>query len=607
MDYSFVSDPNGSFSTEAGRLSAPWKHVAPNSAAFGSPSMKEGLPPARLWNGAAGMSRFNAGVSPFALWMPWVDWSLQLASSPAAQAGMAADAASHMVRMGGAALGNETIAPEPGDHRFASPDWQRTPFHFFEQSFLLAQEWLDRTTTVLPGVSPASERMVNFAAHQWLDTFAPSNLPWLNPEVLAATWRESGYNLAQGFQNYLDDMAQRGGALAAGSTPDPFVPGKDVAVTPGKVVFRNDLIELLQYEPATQKVRAEPILIVPAWIMKYYVLDLSPHNSLIRYLTEQGHTVFCISWRNPGAEMRDVPFDAYRSEGLMAALDAVGTICPDTKVHACGYCLGGTLLTIAAAAMAREGDERLASVTLLAAQTDFAEPGELQLFTTEAQIASLEDMMAAKGYLDGAQMGSAFQLLRSRDLYWSRMIKTYWLGRRDQPNDLMAWNADATRMPARMHSEYLRAMYLRNDLAEGRYRVDGEAVSLAAIEVPFFVVSTETDHVAPWRSVYKIHALNPGEVTFALTSGGHNAGIVSEPGHQRRHFRVATRAATDPSLAPEAWLAGAQVQDGSWWPVWADWLAARSKRRQRPPPTIGASDHGLPTLGDAPGSYVLEH
>jgi polyhydroxyalkanoate synthase len=377
------------------------------------------------------------------------------------------------------------------DKRFKDPAWLTAPFCFYQQGYAVLGAWGEAAALANPWITPDSAATAAFATHQWLDFFSPTNSPWTNPQVLEATQKQGGENLVRGFQNYLADLQQLSVSAPAGVSG--FVPGKDVAVTAGKVVFRNDLIELIQYEPTTAKVRAEPILIVPAWIMKYYILDLSPHNSLISYLTEQGHTVFCISWRNPGEEMRDLPFDAYRNEGLMAALDQVSVICGGEKVHACGYCLGGTLLAVTAATMARDKDNRLASLTLLAAQTDFSEPGEIEVFVSEDQIASLEQGMAGKGYLDGQQMGAAFALLRSRDLIWDRFIRNYWIGERDRPNDLMAWNSDTTRMPARMHSEYLRAMFLRNDLAEGRHAVEGAPVSLGDIRAPLFVVSTETD------------------------------------------------------------------------------------------------------------------
>jgi polyhydroxyalkanoate synthase subunit PhaC len=383
-----------------------------------------------------------------------------------------------------------------------------------------------------------------------------------------------------------------------------FVVGRDVAVTPGQVVFRNELMELIQYAPATPRTRPEPLLIVPAWIMKYYILDLAPHHSLIRYLVGRGFTVFCISWRNPGAEMAQTGFDDYRRLGPMAALDVIGSICGGARIHTLGYCLGGTLLSVTAAAMARDRDGRLASFGLLAAQTDFSEPGELGIFIDETQLDQLDAIMKRQGYLDARQMAGAFNMLHARDLIWSRMIKTYLLGETEHPNDLMAWNADATRMPYRMHSHYLRALFLHNDLAEGRFGAAGGKVSLATIAAPIFVVGTEEDHVSPWRSVFKIHRLNRGDVTFLLVSGGHNGGIVSEPGHKHRSYRIGHRPRGAAAPAPEVFLATAAQHKGSWWPAYADWLDARSGPLA-PNLDMGASK--FPPLCPAPGTYVLAH
>jgi polyhydroxyalkanoate synthase len=412
-------------------------------------------------------------------------------------------------------------------------------------------------------------------------------------------------NLWQGAYNWWADAVR----IAAGRRPESeqrFAVGKNLALTPGRVVFRNDLIELLQYSPTTPEVWAEPVLIVPSWIMKYYILDLQPANSLVKYLVDRGHTVFIVSWKNPDAGDRDLGMDNYLKSGVLAALDAVRRIVPDRRIHAAGYCLGGTLLSIAAAVLARSGgDAPIGTMTLLAAETDFEEPGELGLFIDESQIAYLEDLMWEQGYLDGKQMAGAFRLLNSKDLVWSRMVQKYLMGEREPVMDLMAWNADATRMPYRMHTEYLRSLYLNNDLAEGRYTVDGKPVALSDIRAPLFVIGTERDHVSPWRSVYKINLIADTEITFVLTSGGHNVGIVNPPATSKRHYRVATRPETAKYVDPDTWFAATPVKEGSWWPEWCDWLVAHSSARVAPPP-FGAPERGLPPLEAAPGRYVLQ-
>jgi len=547
--------------------------------------------------------RLTRGLSPIALSLAYLDWAMHLANAPARQSMLRVLALKQFARSVAAAFGQEEIAPAPNDSCFADPAWQTQPFRFFYQSFLLAEEWWRAAVEKQDGVAKENQRIVEFSTRQIVDVFSPSNVPWLNPEVIQTTIRSGGLNLLIGTANFLEDWH----TFITGQPQvqrSEFAVGKNLAITPGKVVARTRLMELIQYSPATKEVRPEPVLIVPAWIMKYYILDLSPHNSLIRYLVEQGFTVFAISWRNPGPELADVSMEDYRLEGVMAALDAVQSITKQSRIHACGYCLGGTLLSIAAAAMCRDGDDRLASVTLLAAQTDFTEAGELQIFITEDQVAFLSDLMQWQGYLESGQMAGAFQLLRSNDLIWSRSIRNYMLGQRDHPNDLMFWNADGTRMPARMHTEYLTRLYLNNDLAEGRFPAGGKPVSLNDMKLPLFVVGTETDHVAPWRSVYKIHLLNDSEITFVLTSGGHNAGIVSEPGHPKRHYRILTRPAEGHYISPDEWFNRAELHEGSWWPEWTAWLQARSGAPISPP-SLG--NDAYPPLCDAPGTYVLEH
>lgn len=558
----------------------------------------------------ATLARFTGGLSPAALMAAYLDWATHLAVSPGKQVQLAQKAWRKTMRLahhlnqcalsGGKA--EACIEPLPQDKRFAGEAWKVWPFNLMSQAFLLQQQWWHNATTGVRGVTKQHENAVEFAARQWLDMISPANFLLTNPELINQTLREGGMNLVRGARNFREDWERHAsGARPAGV--EAFQVGRDVAITPGKVIFRNRLIELIQYAPATGTVRPEPVLIVPAWIMKYYILDLSPHNSLIRHLTQAGFTVYVISWLNPGANERDLSMEDYRAMGVMAALDAVCTVQPGAKVHATGYCLGGTLLAIAAAAMAREGDARLASMTLLAAQTDFTEAGELTLFINDSQLTFLEDMMWEKGYLDSAQMAGAFQLLRSNDLVWSRICNEYLRGQRAPMSDLMAWNADATRMPYRMHSEYLRRLFLNNDLAEGRYAAGGKAVALTDIRLPVFAVGTTRDHVAPWHSVFKIELLTDTEVTFLLTSGGHNAGIVSEPGVKGRRFQVMTKTAHDPFLDPESWAAKAPFKDGSWWPEWVGWLEARSGAPTSPP-AMGATS--LPVLCEAPGTYVMQ-
>ncbi len=559
------------------------------------------------------LAKQTGGVSPAGLWLSFMDWALHLALAPGTRAKLGGKLIElgfvfqeHVTRASeGRGSPASVRPPAEGDHRFSHEQWSQWPYNTFAQGFLLWEQFWDEATRNVRGVSHGHEEAVNFYARQMLDMVAPSNFLALNPEILEHTLREGGANLLRGTLNFMSDCLRH----AAGLPPpgaEAFRPGQAVAITPGKVIARTRLMELIQYSPSTRTVHPEPILIVPAWIMKYYVLDLSPENSLVRYLVRQGFTVFMISWKNPDRSYRDSGMDDYRRLGIMEAMKVISRVVPERKVHALGYCLGGTLLTIAAAAMARDNDDRIKSLTLLAAQTDFSEPGELDIFVNESQLAFLEDQMAEAGYLEAWQMTSTFQLLRSNDLIWSRMLREYLLGQQSPLNDLMAWSSDATRMPARMHSEYLREIFYDNQLAEGRYLVDGHSIALRDIKAPIFAVGTEWDHVAPWRSVFQINVMADTEVTFLLTNGGHNAGIVSEPGHKHRHFRVATLKPGEPYADPDTWLHRTQPREGSWWPEWVGWLRAGSNEFADPPP-IGAAEDGYPPLCDAPGTYVLEN
>ena len=561
----------------------------------------------------AQVAQMTAGLAPTAFSTAWADWATHLALAPAKQRELqqemlvrAQDTWAFALR----ALTGGPVSPaegldDEGDRRFKAEDWSRFPFNVYARAYQNAASLLKDAVRDVDGVTEYHEQLLEFSLRMLLDASSPSNCLASNPELLALTQAEKGQNLVRGFKHLAEDMRR----TLAGMAPvgaDEFEVGKNVAVTPGKVVFRNELIELIQYEPATKDVYAEPILIVPAWIMKYYILDLSPRNSMIKYLVDQGHTVFAMSWKNPDEKDREIGMDDYVTKGLFAALDAVATIVPERKIHAVGYCIGGTLLAIGTAALAREQDPRLASMTMFAAQADFSEPGELAYFINPSQLAMLEATMHRKGVLESKQMGGAFALLRAQDLVWQPILNIYLKGKRDAMIDLMAWNADGTRMPWRMHSEYLYRLYLDNELATNRFPVGGRLVRLSDIRLPMLVVGTEADHVAPWKSVYKIDNLvRSDDFTFLLTAGGHNAGIVCGPVHPKRHYRIKTRRLADPHLAPEEWVEAATKHDGSWWPALHRWLAQRSSGRVKPP-AMGAARKGYPVIEDAPGRYVRQ-
>jgi polyhydroxyalkanoate synthase subunit PhaC len=569
--------------------------------------------PADEWNRAAhaGMATMTFGLSPVSFALALFDWGAHLAIAPgkcfdlATHAWLAGSLFPAAVPVSGGDEDESGVAVHAGiaDPRFAAHEWSNWPFRLYRDAFQAVQLWWREATRNVPGVERHHEQLVAFAARQWLDACSPGNFVATNPVVLETTLRSGGANLAAGMRNWLDDVAAMASSVP-GARPrraKVWVPGRNVAVTPGRVVWRNELCELIQYTPTTPHVAREPILIVPSWIMKYYILDLQPRDSLIRFLVEAGFTVFAISWRNPDAQARDLGLDDYLRDGFHAPLEAVRARCGEA-VHAVGYCLGGTLLAIGAAQLARDahdaGDDTLRSITLLAALTDFSEPGELGLFIDASELSALDALMWRQGYLDGRQMAAAFQLLNARDLIWSSMMGEYLLGRRTMRNDLMAWNADATRLPYRMHSECLSQLFLDNDLAAGRYCVDGQPVALSDIKVPMFVVGTERDHVSPWRSVYKLHLLTHNALTFVLTAGGHNAGIVSEPGHPHRYYRCATRKPGAPYRSGHEFAGSTPAIGGSWWICWRDWLRERSAG-DVPARTPDAG------FGPAPGDYVL--
>ena len=546
------------------------------------------------------------GQSPATLMAAFTDWWVHLAASPAKHLELLQIGLENTLRLftagAGAGWGGDHARPLPQDKRFADAQWLVPPFDALAHTFLLGQQWWQHATTGVPGVSRHHEEMISFAARQVLDAMAPSNCVWTNPVVLDRTLHEAAANLQRGANHAAED-ALRDALDLPPTGSEAFVVGKTVACTPGEVIYRNRLMELIQYRPTTRTTHTEPVLLTPAWIMKYYILDLSPHNSLVRALVDQGFTVFAISWKNPDGGDRNIGLADYVHLGARAAIDRIGEVMPKVRIHALGYCLGGTLLAITAAALGREGSKALKSLTLLAAQTDFTEPGELSLFIDESQVAFLENQMWRKGYLDERQMKSSFQMLRSKDLIWSYRVVNYLLGTRQAATDLMAWNADGTRLPYRMHSEYLRSLFLQNSLAHGEFKLDGHAINLADIRVPIFNLGTVQDHVAPWRSAYKLHGLSDAEQTFVLTAGGHNVGIVNPPGDARASFRIAAWKAGQRLLTPEEWLDQAREVRGSWWTAWFDWLAQHSSGRVAPP-RLG--NGGKEALGPAPGQYVLQ-
>ncbi len=557
------------------------------------------------------LARLTSGISPHAVIDAWSDWAMHLARAPGRQMELMQRAQMNGLRLARFAVesfqggrAEKPFAPAPTDTRWRHPGWDRAPHAQLEQGFLSVQDWWQAATADLPGLRRQNAQRTGFMMRQLLDTVSPSNFPLANPEILEKTRAAGGRNLIEGAAHFAED-ARHILTQDHAPIPDDFAIGTRLAATPGQVIFRNDLMELIQYTPTTDTVKAEPVLIVPAWIMKYYILDLSPGNSLIRWLVGEGYTVFCISWLNPGAEHANLSLEDYRTDGVMQALDVIGAVVPGQRVHANGYCLGGTLLAIAAATMARDGDARLASVTLMAAQVDFAEAGELLLFLDESQVAFLEDMMWAQGFLDRPQMAGAFAAIRAEDLIWSRGTRRYFLGEPDLPTDMTVWVGDTTRMPARMHSEYLRGIFLENRITAGRFAVEGRVIALKDICAPMFVVAAESDHIAPWRSVYKTGLFTDCDLTFVLTKGGHNGGILSEPGHKGRHYRIAHRPAGARYAGPDAWCAAHDPQPGSWWLAWSDWLSAHSGAATAPPP-MGAPASGFAPIAPAPGTYIFQ-
>ncbi|MDE2357071.1 MAG: class I poly(R)-hydroxyalkanoic acid synthase [Alphaproteobacteria bacterium] len=492
-----------------------------------------------------------------------------------------------------------TAAPAKGDKRFSDPDWQSPVFDMVKQSYLITSSWLNDLIGGVEGVDPLTRRRVEFFTRMLTDAFAPSNFLASNPAALRALVETRGESLLRGMENFAADLERGGGQLAISQTDfEQFAVGENVATAPGKVVFQNELLQLLQFSPSTTHVYEIPLLIFPPWINKYYILDLRPENSMIRWLTSQGFTVFVASWVNPDIPLATRTFEDYLNQGFYAALGAVLQQTSAPKAHTVGYCIGGTLLSCALAHMAARGDGRVASATFFAAQQDFSEAGDLLIFTNEAWLQDLETRMdAAGGVLPGQAMADTFNALRANDLIWSYFVNNYLLGKEPKPFDLLFWNADQTRMPKALHLYYLRKFYMENALARGVLELAGEVLDLSKVETPVYVQSSRDDHIAPARSVYRGARLFGGPTRYTLAGSGHIAGVINPPAaHKYQHW---TNEALPETL--EAWMAGATETPGSWWPNWAAWLAPLSGAQvQARDPSKGP----LPPIEDAPGAYV---
>jgi len=493
------------------------------------------------------------------------------------------------------------VEPAPGDRRFKDAAWQEsTLFDYIKQSYLLTARWLQSTVRQVDGLDDKTSRKIDFYTRQFVDAMAPSNFVLTNPEVLRATIESGGENLVNGLKHVLEDLDRGKGRLMIKMTDlEAFDVGGNIAVTPGKVVYQNDLMQLIQYVPTTEKVQRRPLLIIPPWINKYYILDLRPDNSFVKWAVSQGHTVFVISWVNPNEKLAEKKFEDYMLEGPLAALDAMAAATGEREANVIGYCLGGTLLAATLAYMAVKSDDRFKSATYFVTMTDFAEAGELSVFIDEEQLAALEERMREHGFLEGSDMATTFNMLRANDLIWSFVVNNYLLGKEPFPFDLLYWNSDSTRMPAAMHAYYLRNMYQENKLVEpNALELARVPIDLRKIKTPAFLLSTKEDHIAPWKSTYAATQIYHGPVKFVLSASGHIAGVINPPGKSKYgHWENAKL-----PKSPDDWFAGAKYVEGSWWPTWEKWIGkyAGGEVDARQP-----GDGKLKVIEDAPGSYVL--
>ncbi|HET6927707.1 MAG TPA: class I poly(R)-hydroxyalkanoic acid synthase [Hyphomicrobiaceae bacterium] len=491
------------------------------------------------------------------------------------------------------------VTPEPGDNRFNDPEWSRNPyFDFWKQAYLITTRWLEQVLDETEGLEERTRQRAEFYLKQLASALSPSNFPMTNPVVLRETLASNGRNLLDGMANFMRDLDKSGDVLSISQTDvEAFEVGRNIATTPGKAIFQNDLVQLIQYAPTTDSVHATPLLIVPPWINKFYILDLGPQKSFIRYMVSKGFTVFVVSWVNPDERLKDKTFEEYMTEGLLAATDAVKRETGVEKVNVIGYCVGGTLLGTALAYLAARGEEPFASATFFAAQVDFTKAGDLMLFIDDTQLKALEEMMAERGFLDGSRMATVFNLLRPKDLIWPYIVNNYMLGKKPFPFDLLFWNQDSTRMTPANHKFYLREFYHENKLARGQMSIGGVKLDLSKVKVPIYELCAKEDHIAPAKSVFIGSRLFGGPVTYVVAGSGHIAGVINPPGEKVKYQywtndkRVATL---------EAWFESAKEHPGSWWPHYADWLARQSGAK------VAARTPGarLGAIEDGPGSYV---
>ncbi len=507
-------------------------------------------------------------------------------------------------RMLGADGMEPVIEPQAGDNRFRDEQWsEHFLFDHIKQTYLLASRLIESTVDRTNGADRDEAEKLQFFTRQLVDALAPTNFAVTNPKVVRETIQSLGKNLIRGLNNFLADLEKGDGQLRISMTDvDAFELGKNVATTPGKVVFQNRMFQLIQYSPTSDQVFKRPLLIVPPWINKYYIMDLQPKNSLIKWLAVQGHTVFVISWINPDESYAETGYEQYVFDGLYAAMDAVERCTGENEINAIGYCLGGTLLASVLAHMAGNGDQRIKSATFFTTMIDFEEPGELGVFIDDQQVAALEKRMEETGYLDASCMASTFNMLRANDLVWTFAINNYLLGQDPLVFDLLYWNSDSTRMPAAMHSFYLRKMYLENQLREpGGITVGDTPLDMGDVDIPAYFLSTQDDHIAPWKSTYAGAKLFAGPVRFVLGASGHIAGVINPPAAGKYHFWTSKHNPLPDDA--EQWLESAIQNDGSWWTDWASWVEEQAPDKV---PARQPGDGELQVIEDAPGSYVAK-